>query len=173
MLRRIKKLVRPNRKRLLSLVMLPTFFFATLPHTACICADGHREPSCNAAACRGLAQSETAQECCGCKCCLASHDGQARSCCQGKSGRRASEGTSGLAGLSGSKANCCHPIVESPAPATVSKQQKIASGEDFVAAIDWLPVMSPATEVAGSFRRLRGSTPPPRDVVILFAHLTI
>src|SRR4051794_28727024 len=46
MFRKLFKLARASRERAFALVMLPAFLLGTLPQTACICADGHRQASC-------------------------------------------------------------------------------------------------------------------------------
>src|SRR5438874_13838811 len=85
MFRRAKKLVYASRERILSLVLLPAFFLGTLPHTACICADGHREAFCRATTCRFLAQRSNTDACGQCSCCKGSGSAcDKRSCCQAK-----------------------------------------------------------------------------------------
>jgi len=168
MLRRIKRLAWTHRQQLLSLVILPTFFFATLPHTACICADGHRETFCNVAACRLLAHNSGATVCCGCKCCN-SHDG--RKCCRNKRGDDESHDLpkTGLFVKSG----CCQPIVQFPALVTNLEQVNSVAQSANVAAVDPLPALLPAISTGPALYCIARSIPRPLDAVILFLHLTI
>lgn len=171
MVRRIRKLVWPHRERLLSLVMLPAFFLGTLPHTACICADGHREPFCRAAACTASGSSRTA--CCGCSCCKdrGSHEG--RSCCQGKSCQPTNGSSTPASGLAAKTGSCCQPIVEAPAPAAKTSKVELDKHLVLVATIESFSSLAAANEVRPALERSSFSTPPPLDAVIVFLHLTI
>src|SRR5437773_899580 len=122
MLRRIKSLARTYRERLLSLVMLPAFFLGTLPHTACICADGHREALCRAGACRSINTASGATTCCGCSCCKNRSAGTTRSCCQAKGCCAAKhKAADGIA----AKNSCCRPFVEASAPAVAATKTTV------------------------------------------------
>src|SRR5438128_731824 len=138
MLHRIKTLVRIHRERMLSLVMLPAFFLATLPHTACICADGHREALCQAGICRAINSASGATTCCGCSCCKNRSAGTARSCCQAKSCCAAKHKTAdGIA----AKNSCCQPIVEASAPAVAAAKTNVESQSYFVAATQFVTTL--------------------------------
>ncbi len=173
MFHRIGKLVWLNCERLLSLVMLPAFFLGTLPHTACICADGHREPSCNASACRARAFESSKAACCGCICCKDCGTKHGRSCCQkqaSKSHKHNSVSVNGLVAMTGS---CCHPIIEVPA-AAIGPNKAQQSLDQVVAAVGHpLPALASTVAVRPSIDRVHTSTPPPLDAVIVYLHLTI
>ena len=51
---------------ILSLALLPAFLYGTLPHTACICADGHREEHCRALAGKRCDKSSAVSAPCSC-----------------------------------------------------------------------------------------------------------
>src|SRR5947199_114720 len=119
MFHKFANLVGANRQRIFSLLMLPAFFLGTLPHTACICADGHREVSCKAAACRAIADGSKAPRCCGCSCCKDSGSQQIRSCCQHKNHLSSKAPAAPVNGVMAKTGSGCQPIVEAPAPATV------------------------------------------------------
>ena len=171
MFRLVKKLVRPHRERLLALVMLPAFFLATLPHSSCICGDGHRESNCNAAVCLAIKQGKSTGVSCGCACCQTNGG---KSCCRkakAKQGRQESDQlpAPGLAAQSG---NCCQPIIEAPTPAKGVEKVSIISQ---LSVVGLLPL--PTNFEARPFRLNRLALdyhgPPPRDAVIVFQHLTI
>lgn len=153
-----------TRRGLLSLALLPAFLYGTLPHTACICADGHREEHCRALA--GQRCDKTSATSAPCTCCKARQTHNARNCCQ------ANEEGLPRTGLIASGA-CCHPIVEAPAPVVPTAKADLASKSTLVAAVATVP--EPLS--ADSYRPLRHSdhlsTPPPLDVVIVYLHLTI
>jgi hypothetical protein len=173
MFRRIKKIVWSHRERLLSLVLLPTFFLGTMPHTACICADGHREPFCRAAACSDLASGTSKTPSCGCSCCKDRGSQEGQSCCSGKSccaGKHSSIPVDGLAAKTGS---CCQPIVEAPAPAVKTTKAEWDKRLALVATIESFSSLMLANEFRPALERNSHSTPPPLDAVIVFLHLTI
>ena len=149
MFRRYARLAKASRERILSLVLLPASFLGTLSHSACICADGHRELFCNAKAC------QTAQ---GCGDCCTSRRGQ---CCDSKQGCPADGQTA--------QSNCCQPVVEVPAPAVGSDKAKLPS--PMVALLDTISPLA----YGGSLATISAShsTPPPLDLVIVLRHLTI
>jgi hypothetical protein len=173
MFRRIRKLVWPNRERLLSLVMLPVFFLATLPHTACICADGHREASCKAWACRAGASESSKAASRGRGCCTDCGAKKGRSCCPKKAGESAKHDSLPVSGLVLSTGSCCHPIIEAPAAAIAPSKAKQASDQLIAAVVHPLPALASTVAVRPSFDRVHSSTPPPLDAVILYLHLTI
>lgn len=168
-----KMLTRTYREKILSLVMLPAFFLATLPHTACICADGHREPSCQAAVCRSLAKGSSMTACCGCTCCSHRGSNEPRSCCQAKQKQQSSSDHHPISGSAVAAKGCCKPFVESPAPAAVAAKGKLVS-ELTLAAVALTPTtMLSASELWPTFERPQQAMPPPLDAVIVFQHLTI
>ena len=172
MIRSIRKIVRLHQERLLALVMLPAFFLATLPHTACICGDGHREAHCNAAACCAFNHGKTVTSCCGCACCKTKGDGRTGCCgkCKNKPAAPPEESQPGVAAKTG---GCCHPYLEAPSPTAVVKKQVFTSQLDVVIS----PVSSQTFTVGSSISVVRlpfdYHGPPPRDAVIVFQHLTI
>jgi len=176
MLRQLRKLVRSQRQRIVSAALLPALFLATLPHFACICGDGHRETICNSSACCALNSSA----CCAlkegdaarvrCSCCKTKLAVQ-RSCCLSKHGATDSV-TAPVPGIGAMKGNCCHPIIESPAPALSAK--RVAPESHLHLATVALPTFvsdETASNLSGSVFDFHG--PPPRDVVIVFERLTI
>ena len=164
MFHRFSSLIRFHSKGILSLALLPAFLYGTLPHTACICADGHREDHCRALAAPRCDKTPAANT--QCSCCKARRD-DARNCCQAKENK-----THQRTGLIAA-GTCCHPIVEAPAPLVPSVKA------DAVAKSTLLPAFAPIAEpwFAASYRPLRHSdhlaTPPPLDVVIVYLRLTI
>ncbi len=173
MFRRLSKLARTYREKILSLVVLPAFFLGTLPHTACICADGHREEFCKAAACRSIASGSSTTACCGCSCCQNRGSDQGRSCCKDKCCERPTGSTAPAGGLTAKTGTCCQPIVEAPAPAATSSKAELGAKADFVAAVVPFPSAILANEIRPVMEPIGYSTPPPLDVVIVFLHLTI
>ena len=169
MFRLVRKLVRPHRERFLALVMLPAFFLATLPNTACICGDGHREARCNAAACCAIKQGKSTGVCCGCPCCQMK---SGKPCCCCKAKRSGIEPRKDCPpGLVAKTGNCCRPIVESPAPAQGIEKISLPSTFDVV-----ISELSPTVADAGQFRLARRTLDyhgPPLDAVVVYLHLTI
>lgn len=172
MLRHVRKLVRLHRERLLALVMLPAFFLATLPHSACICGDGHREAHCNRAVCCALNQGEASTISCGCAFCKTKGDGKTGCCCQSKNGpvKPAKDSPPGLAAKTGT---CCHPYLEAPAPAVAVKKQAATSQSDVAVSLTSSQTCSDRAPFCVARRVLDYRGPPPRDAVIVFQHLTI
>ena len=173
MFRRIKKFVWRSRGRMLSLVMLPAFFLGTLPHTACICADGHREEFCKAALCRALGNGSKTTACCGCSCCKPSGSHAGRSCCQSKQGESGKPSSMPMNGLAAKTNSCCQPIIEAPAPASQSSKVEVVDQLSLVAAVASLLLLVPTVDIRPSFDHIHSATPPPLDAVIVFLHLTI
>ena len=162
MIRRLRKWLRGHSERLLAAVLLPAFFLGTLPQTACICADGHREAACPAMA-RGKARSGSAT-------CCPSRE-QTRSCCQAKSccGSRPASTT----GIVARTTSCCHPVVESPAPAVTAKKTDAPAPSKIAATIDPISSLVPLVDVRPALVAANYATPPPLDAVIVYLHLTI
>lgn len=170
MFRKVKKLAAVYRERLVSLMLLPAFFLATMPHTACICADGHREAFCRAALCRLMSSEFGESACCGCSCCKARATCEKRSCCKAKHCQQKPIDGTGLIAITGS---CCHPYVEVPAPAVTVGKTDLKANSTLVTAIAPLPILLPADNIRATFERVHHSTPPPLDTVIVYLHLTI
>lgn len=172
MFRRMTRLMRAYRERIVSLVLVPAFFLGTMPHTACICADGHREEFCKAALCRAIANG-SATHCCGCSCCKNSSAQPQRSCCQAKNGESRSGSPGPANGLAAKTGSCCHPFLEAPAPAAISAKADLGSPLTLLATIDLSQTFLGTIEFQPTLDRSSFSTPPPLDAVIVFLHLTI
>jgi hypothetical protein len=169
----IKRLIRTSGERLISLVLLPAFFLGTMPHTACICADGHREEFCKATLCRAIGQGSRVSSCCGCSCCKNAGGQQARSCCQ-KKGCQPTKGSGVPAnGLTAKTGSCCNPFVEAAAPSTLAGKTNLGSQLMVVATIAAPSTFQVAEELHPALDRSSFSTPPPLDAVIVYLHLTI
>jgi hypothetical protein len=170
MFRKLWKLTRANREQAFALLILPAFFFGTLPQTACICADGHREASCPMLAGRQTPRA-VGNGCCAANGCQR-HEDKGRSCCRATNWRPATEDCGSHGGLAATTNSCCHPVVEQAPPAvTVKKNQSIVqpflmtnigSTRSLIPAIDLWPAISSPIQA-----------PPPLDVVIAYSHLTI
>jgi|SRR4051812_33936113 hypothetical protein len=167
MLRNLRYRARVFGQRLFSLVLIPAFLCGTLPHTACICADGHREQQCRAIG-RPIALPHGSSAA-KCHCC-SSHttSGPATiACCHSTTGE--SQSASSLtAGKS-----CCQPIVEGPASAIPAAKRDASLQTKCLAlaiAADGIP---PAASVSFSRPTSHPSGPPPLDAVIVYLHLTI
>ena len=174
MLSRLYRLiVACRRSRAFAAVLVPAFLLATLPHSACICADGHKEPSCNVSACCAIAQGKGDGVCCGCSCCKQNSDGTRSCCCQSKHAP-AGPAKNPVSGLNAKTGSCCHPIVEAPVPAAGAKKSELPSQKNLVLrALPTLPFISvlPAQSTTRPLDNHHG--PPPLDAVIVFLHLTI
>ena len=162
-----------RRSRAFTAILVPAFLLATLPHAACICADGHKEPNCNAAACFAIAHGKEAGVCCGCSCCKPSSDGKPRSCCQSKH-RPAGPDQKPISGLAAKTGPCCNPILEAPAPAVGAKASELPAQKSLLSAA--LPASHftsalPAHLATRPLDNRHG--PPPLDAVIVYLHLTI
>lgn len=168
-----KLIVVCRRSRAFAAILVPAFLLATLPHAACICADGHKEPSCNLSACCAIAQGKGNGVCCGCSCCKPDSDGTPRSCCQSEH-RPAEPAKNPASGLNAKTGSCCHPIIEAPAPAAGAKKGELLPQKNLVfEALPTLPYISvlPARSTTRPLDNHHG--PPPLDAVIVFRHLTI
>ena len=173
MFRSIRKFVWPHRERLLALVMLPAFFLASLPHTACICADGHREQFCRAGACHARSSGSNATACCGCSCCQVRDSAQGRSCCRQNAHNSSGNTPVPGHGLNAKTGPCCKPFVEAPAPAIKSNKVEQLSAKAIVAAVEPLNLPFYIASDRPSVELYHSSTPPPLDAVIVFQRLTI
>jgi hypothetical protein len=173
MFRRTTKWVSVHHERIISLVLLPAFFFASMPHIACICADGHREAFCKTALCRAIGNGTNRSDCGGYSCCNNRGSGPVRSCCQGKACPSPGGGTTPLHGIGAKTGSCCHPVIEAPSPAITSGKTDLTSQAALIA----MPVPPTtfifANELHPELSRSDFSAPPPLDAVIVFLHLTI
>jgi hypothetical protein len=162
MILRLFSQLRFTRHGFLSLALLPAFLYGTLPHTACICADGHREEHCRALSRHTSAPQSAAKS--ECSCCKAREG--APSCCQ------AGEHQSSACHLLTTAGTCCQPIVESPAPLVPSAKVQSPEKSALLATVAPIPeYWSADSFCTPHWRHL--STPPPLDVVIVYLHLTI
>jgi hypothetical protein len=162
-----------RRSKAFAAILVPAFLLGTLPHSACICADGHKEPSCNATACCAMASGKATDGCCGCTCCKPGDDGKPRACCQANHRSKTADQkpASGLAAKTG---HCCSPIVEAPAPAAAAKKVEPQAHKHLLTAV--LPALQSmsALPVPATTRPLDNHHgPPPLDAVIVYLHLTI
>ena len=173
MFQRMPRPMRARRERVVSLLLLPAFFLGTMPHTSCICADGHREEFCKATLCRAFNQGSKTTACCGCSCCKNSGDKQVRACCRAKACESTNSSSTPVNGVTARTGSCCHPFTEAPAPAVAAG--KASLGSQLVLCTATVPVVTylPAQEVQPTLDRSNFSTPPPLDAVIVFLHLTI
>jgi len=169
MFRKLPKLMRAYRERVLALVMLPAFFFGTLPHTACICADGHREASCPMLA--RHPSSQTSSACGGPACCQRTTD-PSRSCCRAKGGPPASAGCGSQCATVGKTGSCCHPVIEQAPPAVTAQKSQVASQPVWMATVEMPLSLIPAAALWPAVYSPVQS-PPPLDAVIAFSRLTI
>lgn len=162
-----------HREQLLSMLLIPAIVMSSMPKTACICSDGHRELFCAAMACRALHVQKTESSACGCSCCEVTHDAHSKgcshpkTCCSNNGTQPAPDGVSALNGC------CCHPLIEAPAPVVVSKRAEQPTENSLALSADSLPVLLAAIELYPAFLRNNTSAPPPLDVVIVYLHLTI
>jgi hypothetical protein len=167
MFRRVTNLARVYRERVFSLALVLVFLLGTLPHTACICADGHREEHCQALACRNLATRQAKMQ--KCSCCRDKVGGATEpSCCLAKESQV--EFDVDLIRAAGS---CCNPIVEAPSPMAVSSKVNSASKALVFATIEPPSLFDLAEHVPPATGWNNRSTPPPLDAVIVYLHLTI
>jgi hypothetical protein len=161
------RVVSTYRERLLSLVLVPAVFFGTLPHTACICADGHREAFCQAMACRiAVTPPSEAENCCCCR--AKTSENKTQNCCRGKQSR-----TDQTCELGAGTGSCCQPIVEAPSPVVISSKAELTMKSLVVAAIEAPNLFRFSTVSWPTLPLAVHSTPPPLDTVIVYLHLTI
>lgn len=171
MFRGVKRLMRSHRERLLSLVLLPAFLLGTLPHTDCICGDGHRELFCTPGHCRACLSRSSASGA-GCHSCCKAHAATEKpSCCATKHCEQSPAG--GPTSVAANQGCCCKGVLEVPAPVTLSKKSELTGHSTFVAVVESPPAYVAANELWPSFDCVSHSTPPPLDAVIVYLHLTI
>ncbi len=173
MFRSIRKIVRPHRERLVALVMLPAFFLASLPHAACICADGQREEFCKAVACRFVKRSTSNNACRGCSCCQTQSNSGNHACCKKQNSQSSESSPCRLTGLGATSNSCCHPIVETPVPATVTGHVKAELPQRLVAFVEFAPPVLVSGKIRPEFNLFDTAGPPPLDTVIVLKRLTI
>jgi hypothetical protein len=167
MFRRVTNLARVYRERVFSLALVLVFLLGTLPHTACICADGHREEHCQALACRNLATRQAKMQ--KCSCCRDKVGGATEpSCCLAKE----SQVEFGV-DLIKAAGSCCNPIVEAPAPMAAAGKVDAASKSLVISVIETSSMFYLADLVRPAVELSYRSTPPPLDVVIVYLHLSI
>ncbi len=163
-----------RRSRAFAAILVPAFLLTTLPHWVCICADGHKEPSCDPAACYAIAKGEGDGVCCGCSCCKPNNDRTPHSCCCQSKHRPAEPAQKPASGWNVKTGLCCTPIVEVPAPTAGAKKSELPSQKNLVVgAVPTLPFTS-FSPVRSTTRPLDDHHgPPPLDAVIVYLHLTI
>jgi hypothetical protein len=169
--RRASRLMRAYRERILSLVLLPAFVLGTLPHPACICADGHREPICQASLHSAANRGILATACCGCSACKQRSSNQVRNCCRGQ--EQATNPPEHKPGLAARDCGCCHPYLESGAPAVAASKVTIRSWSELSAVVNPATPPLPVRTTRLTFRRISWSGPPPVDAAVVFQRLTI
>jgi hypothetical protein len=69
--------------------------------------------------------------------------------------------------------SCCHPVIETPAPAVTAKKSGAAKRSSLVTAVALPGSLLSATDLWPALVPTAQSTPPPVDVVIVFSRLTI
>jgi hypothetical protein len=173
MVRRLRKFVRLHRERLLSLVMLPVFFITSLPHSTCICGDGHREPFCTPGHCRACLSRASNTASGGHSCCKGHASEQGRSCCGIKHDEQTPAGDTSNTSIAAKHGCCCTGIVEVPAPAAVTNKSEFAGHGVLLAIAEPSSAFVSANELFPSVERINHSMPPPLDAVIVYLHLTI
>ena len=172
MVRLVKKLVRSNGERILSLVVLPAFFLATLPQVACICADGQRRPHCNLMACCAAKAAKRSSGSCGCSCCKVS-PGESHSCCKAKQKQPVEQSPDTFPILFAKTGGCCNPYLEAAAPAVLVDKVTASAQPDIATTCAVTQVLSELNSAYVVNRAFDYHGPPPRDAVIVYQHLTI
>lgn len=163
-----------RRSRAFAALLVPAFLLATLPHSVCICGDGHKELSCNSAACCAIAQGRADGICCGCPCCKPNSDGVPRKCCCRAKRGPVNTSKKPASGWSAKTGSCCHPIVQAPAPAVGAKKGELPSQKSLVLNTLPTPQFTSAVPVRSIIRPLDNHHGPrPLDAVIVFQHFTI
>jgi hypothetical protein len=170
MIRNLKKRTWAIREQLLAALLVPTFFFGTLPQIACICADGHRMQHCPLQYCPLQYSVSPKRSCCS------DHEqtsNATRSCCgSGGCQSQTSDGSRVFA-VATANSRCCHPVVELPAPAASVKKADVTAKATLVGMIASPVSLVAATELWPTLAAPIQSTPPPLDVVVFFSRLTI
>jgi hypothetical protein len=172
--RRLKKSVNSHCERILSLVLLPAFFLATLPQTACICADGHRESFCKAAGLALLPGGSSPSACSGRSCCQEHGKHIVRSCCAPQHSHPTFSQRRPISGVATAHGSCCHLLIEAPAPATtMAAKVSVSVPQDWVAIVQLAPPLNSAGKIRAACELSDFTGPPPVDAVIVFQRLTI
>jgi hypothetical protein len=162
-----------RRSRAFAAMLVPAFLCATLPHSACFCADGRKETTCNAAVCCRIAAGEnTSGPGCGCSCCQPFNGQQPRTCCLAETQIEPSKDSDSP--RNARSVPCCKPVVQAPTPVARGKMEAPPTHKDLT--WEFLPALHFVSNVPASpsIRPLDDyHGPPPLDAVILFLHLTI
>ena len=163
------KLLRRYRENMLSLVLLPAIVLGTMPHSTCICSDGHREPACRGLACLTFRTNATHR---GCSHCKNSEAVEQRSCCRAKQAQSV-PGSEQLPGPTVNGGSCCHFFVENPLPATITAKGNAVQHYDLVAFIATAHGRDLAGQVRPACDLIHQTGPPPLDAVVVYQRLTI
>lgn len=174
MLSRLYKLIAGCRRSpAFTALLVPALVLATLPHTACVCADGHQEPICNVWACCAANEAQAKGSPCGCSCCKQEDGETPRACCQSKH-RLTKSGQQPPAGVAAKQTHCCQPIAAAPVPVASTKPSDLPAHSSLVSVVPH--VLSLAAFVSRQVWAQPPDNhhgPPPLDAVILYLHLTI
>ena len=154
-----------KNKRLL--ILIPAFLCGTLPHTACICADGHREEQCRAISRPAALPDGNSAGKCNC-CSSRTITSAAASDCRHSTATESESSSALIAGKS-----CCQPIVEGPASAIPAAKGDASLQLKCLAVSIIADNAPPAATVSFSQPTSHPSGPPPLDAVIVYLHLTI
>jgi len=151
-----KKFGGRSHERVISLAMVPILLLGTIPHAACICADGHREKFCRAR--MGITAGAPAVA-------------QKRNCCRRQVAPVTAATPLATTCLARPK-SCCRPVLELPFPVTdsvknSSSPQPQLTIETHVCDSQRPSALSPILE------RAPHSSPPPLDAPIVYSRLTI
>jgi hypothetical protein len=172
--RRSKKFVNSHCERILSLVLLPAFLLGTLPQTACICADGHRESFCKAAGLALLPGGSSASACSGRSCCQEHKKQIVRGCCNAQHSQQTPSQQGPISGVATTQGSCCHLLIEAPPPATTEAAKvSVSVPQDWVAVVQLAPPLNSAGKIRAACELSDFTGPPPVDAVIVFQRLTI
>jgi len=171
MFREVKRRLRRHRERVLSLVLLPAFFLGTMPHTDCICGDGHREVFSTPGNCRACLNSASAAK--GRSCCQTQASPEQRSCCGIKHGQEPVSGDATDTSCAAKPNCCCKAVIAIPSPVTLSKSSGRTVPPASAAIVESTPAYISAKELGPASEWVRNATPPPLDAVIVYLHLTI
>jgi hypothetical protein len=166
MLRKLRYQARFNRQRLISLVLIPAFSAGTLPHTACICADGHREEHCRAIQPLVVPHGTSAAKC---NCCSSRSTAGAAGnvSCHGRGLQVASPSALTIG------KSCCQPIIEGPASAIPVSKTDVHLGAKCVGLAFTQDSTLPGASISFSRPAAHPGGPPPLDAIIVYLHLTI
>ena len=164
----LRRLIRHHCRRAVAMAIIPLAILNGAPFAqGCICADGHYEPICRAAACR-VGQSDCGRQCCAKQTHYAGH-----SCCTGPHAHHAAPTKPAIGQTFGNP--CCTPVVHQAMPTVVAAPQ-VAPG-DGITALNTTAVEPPyvlAVELMHVTHRAElGTGPPPGDLVVSLQRLVI